>query len=205
MADKSNGKKNGSGTTLDLMGEEEAPTPRPARKAAAPQIEPAPTAVSEPAPIPDAGGALFGGDDVDLAARHPADVPVGGFPAPSQIAQVPEQLTELDPFAEEDPFEDSIMARMLADEPAPLLSPLRAAREDLNAAVPEITAAPEMMTEPEIMTEPDLEAFADPVAVPEVEQAVDFAPAPEAAEGLTDTMFAEEAFAEDKEPPHARC
>jgi len=161
MAEKSS-KKNGSGTTLDLMGDDDAAVPRPARKTAAstPPAEPASVVVSE------AGGALFGGEDVDLDARHPADVPVVGYPAPSQIALVPEsQTTEADPFGEEDPFEDSVMARMLADEPAPLTSPLRAAREDLNEEVIAVN-------------EPDLEAFADPVAVPEVEQAVDFAADP---------------------------
>ncbi len=160
MPEKSNGKKNGSGTTLDLMGDDEAVKPRPARKPATP------VQVAEIVPM-DTGGALFGGDDVDLGARHPADVPVGGYPAPSQIAQVNENS---DPFAdgEEDPFEDSVMARMLADEPAPLLSPLRAAREDLQTAPPEAAG-------------PDLEAFANPVAVPEVEQVVDFLNEPEAA------------------------
>ena len=168
MPDKSS-KKNGSGTTLDLMGDEEAQAPRPARKAAAPMpsAEPAPVVVSE------ADGALFGGEDVDLEARHPADVPVSGFPAPSQIALIAEpQPMEADPFGEEDPFEDSVMARMLADEPAPLLSPLRAAREDLNEAS-------------NAVAEPDLEAFADPVAVPEVEQVVDFAVEPVILEAVT--------------------
>ena len=160
MPEKSNGKKNGSGTTLDLMGDDEAVKPRPARKPAAP------ASVAETTPM-DTGGALFGGDDVDLGARHPADVPVGGYPAPSQIAQVADNS---DPFAdgEEDPFEDSVMARMLADEPAPLLSPLRAAREDFQVAMPEAAG-------------PDLEAFADPVAVPEVEQVVDFQEEPDLA------------------------
>ena len=155
MPEKSNGKKNGSGTTLDLMGDDEAIKPRPARKPVAPIL-----AATAFAPM-DTGGALFGGDDVDLGARHPADVPVVGFPAPSQIAQVSENS---DPFAdggEEDPFEDTVMARMLADEPAPLLSPLRAAREDFNTTVPETAG-------------PDLDAFADPIAVPEVEQVIDF-------------------------------
>jgi len=174
MAEKSS-KKSGSGTTLDLMGEDEPVTPRPARKTAvlASQAEPAPVVVSE------ADGALFGGDDVDLEARHPADVPVSGFPAPSQIAQVPEaQMTEPDPFAEEDPFEDSVMARMLADEPAPLLSPLRAAREDFNTVAEEDVSA---------VAEPDLNAFADPVAVPEVEQVVDFTPEPVTVEAVQET------------------
>ncbi len=160
MPEKSNGKKNGSGTTLDLMGDDEAVKPRPARKPAAP-VQAAETVSA------DTGGALFGGDDVDLDARHPADVPALGFPAPSQIAQVSENS---DPFAdgEEDPFEDTVMARMLADEPAPLLSPLRAAREDFQLAPPEAAG-------------PDLEAFADPVAAPEVEQVVDFPIEPEVA------------------------
>ena len=160
MPEKSNGKNNGSGTTLDLMGDDEAVKPRPTRRPAAP------VQITETVPM-DTGGVLFGGDDVDLGARHPADVPVVGYPAPSQIAQVSENS---DPFAEgeEDPFEDSVMARMLADEPAPLLSPLRAAREGLQTAPPEAAG-------------PDLEAFADPIAVPEVEQVVDFPGEPEAA------------------------
>ena len=162
MPEKSTGKKNGAGTTLDLMGDEEAAKPKPARKPAA-QAQAAEAAPSE-TNTGDGGGALFGGDEVDLDARHPADVPVVGYPAPSQIAQV---SGAADPFAdddgggEEDPFEDTVMARMLADEPAPLLSPLRAARENMNEAV----SAP---------AGPDLDAFADPVAVPEVEQVVDF-------------------------------
>ncbi len=161
MPEKSTGKKNGAGTTLDLMGDEEAAKPKPARKPAA-QAQAAEAAPSE-TNTGDGGGALFGGDEVDLDARHPADVPALGYPAPSQIAQV---SGAADPFAddgggEEDPFEDTVMARMLADEPAPLLSPLRAARENMNEAV----SAP---------AGPDLDAFADPVAVPEVEQVVDF-------------------------------
>ena len=199
MAERSNGKKSTSGTTLDLMGDEESAPPRTARKAAAP----APAA--QAAPI-EAGGALFGGDEVDLDARHPADVPIGNFPAPSQIAQLGDAS---DPFGEDDPFEDTVMARMLADEPAPLASPLRAAREDFNLRTdeeapaqdlneeeaPAMVAAPvmeeafvmEAIAEP-VMAEaaaepvieaagpimeaagPDLEAFADPVAAPEVEQ-----------------------------------
>ncbi len=200
MAERSNGKKSTSGTTLDLMGDEEPAPPRAARKAAAP----APAAQAAPA---DIGGALFGGDEVDLDARHPADVPVGNFPAPSQIAQLDDAS---DPFAEDDPFEDTVMARMLADEPAPLASPLRAAREDFNLRTDEeapaeevyeeeaplmvavepmtvgadqpvmeaeaepviVEAAAEPIAEPviEAVAGPDLEAFADPVAAPEVEQ-----------------------------------
>ena len=113
MSERSNGKKN-AGTTLDLLGDDEPAKPRAARK---PALSPAPTAASDTEP----GGALFGGEDVDLTAKHPADVPVGSFPAPSQIAQA----AEPDPFGEEDPFEDSVMARMLADEPTPIASPLR--------------------------------------------------------------------------------
>ena len=188
MAERSNGKKSTSGTTLDLMGDEEPAPPRAARKVAAP---------SAPAVHAEAGSALFGGDEVDLGARHPADVPVGNFPAPSQIAQVAESAG--DPFGEDDPFEDTVMARMLADEPSPLASPLRAAREDFNLRTdeeapaedihqedaPVVVAAPvmEALDEPQLMEAaaeplveaagPDLEAFADPVAAPEVEQKIE--------------------------------
>ncbi len=192
MAERSNGKKSTSGTTLDLMGEEEPAPPRAARKAAAP-------APAQAAPA-ETGGALFGGDEVDLDARHPADVPVGNFPAPSQIAQAaPADADAGDPFAEDDPFEDTVMARMLADEPAPLASPLRAAREEFNLrtddeappveelpaedapasliveAAPVMEAITDPVTEPavEAVAEPDLEAFAEPVAAPEVEQKVE--------------------------------
>ena len=200
MAERSNGKKNTSGTTLDLMGDEEPTLPRAARKAAVS----APAAQATPV---ETGGALFGGDEVDLGARHPANVPVGNFPAPSQIAQ---REDASDPFAEDDPFEDTMMARMLADEPVPLASPLRAAREDFNLRTDEeapaeeiyeeeaaaVVTAPvmeaafvmEAEAEPVIVEAavepitvkaaepvieaagPDLEAFADPVAAPEVEQ-----------------------------------
>ncbi len=200
MAERSNGKKNTSGTTLDLMGDEEPTLPRAARKAAVS----APAAQAKPV---ETGGALFGGDEVDLGARHPANVPVGNFPAPSQIAQ---REDASDPFAEDDPFEDTMMARMLADEPVPLASPLRAAREDFNLrtdeeapaeetyeeVAPAVVTAPvmeaafvmEAEAEPVIVEAavepitvkaaepvieaagPDLEAFADPVAAPEVEQ-----------------------------------
>ena len=188
MAERSNGKKSTSGTTLDLMGDEELAPPRAARKVAAP---------SAPAVHAEAGSALFGGDEVDLDARHPADVPVGNFPAPSQIAQIAESAG--DPFGEDDPFEDTVMARMLADEPSPLASPLRAAREDFNLRTdeeapaedihqenaPVVVAAPvmEALDEPQLMEAaaeplveaagPDLEAFADPVAAPEVEQKIE--------------------------------
>jgi len=200
MAERSNGKKNTSGTTLDLMGDEEPALPRAARKAAVS----APAAQATPV---ETGGALFGGDEVDLGARHPANVPVGNFPAPSQIAQ---REDASDPFAEDDPFEDTVMARMLADEPVPLASPLRAAREDFNLRTDEEAPAEETYEEeaPAVVTAPvmeaafvmeaeaepviveaavepttvkaaepvieaagpDLEAFADPVAAPEVEQ-----------------------------------
>ena len=182
MPERNNGKKNAAGTTLDLLGEEPV-KPRAVRK-------PAPAPVT--APEPEMGGALFGGEDVDMEAKHPANVPVGNFPAPSQIAQA----ADPDPFGEEDPFEDSVMARMLADEPAPIASPLRAAREDFQmpseavpVTEPEPVAEPELLTEPEPVAEieaepmteagPDLDAFADPVAAPEVEQPVEL-PAAEA-------------------------
>ena len=188
MAERSNGKKSTSGTTLDLMGDEEPAPPRAARKVVAPSAQ---------AAYAETGSALFGGDEVDLGARHPADVPVGNFPAPSQIAQVAESAG--DPFGEDDPFEDTVMARMLADEPSPLASPLRAAREDFNLRTdeeapaedihqedaPVVVAAPvmEALDEPQLMEAaaeplveaagPDLEAFADPVAAPEVEQKIE--------------------------------
>ncbi len=153
MSEKSNGKKSAGGTTLDLMSEDDAPRPRTARK-------PAPSAAAplmEAGPV-EAGGALFGGDEVDADARHPANVPVGNYPAPSQIAQRDD--APADPFAEDDPFEDTVMARMLADEPTPIASPLRAAREELME---------------DIQPGPDLNAVADPVAAPEVEQKVEVA------------------------------
>jgi len=145
MSERSNGKKNAGGTTLDLMGEEDAPRPRAARKPAAP-------IAVQAAASDKTGDALFGSNEVDTDARHPANVPVGNYPAPSQIAQRDD--APADPFAEDDPFEDTVMARMLADEPAPIASPLRAAREEMNAG-------------------PDLDAVADPVAAPEVEQEVE--------------------------------
>ena len=157
MAERSNGKKAASGTTLDLMGDDEAAKPRAARK---------PAAVSSPI---ETAGALFGGDEVDLDARHPADVPVGNFPAPSQIAQISDTA---DPFGEDDPFEDSVMARMLADEPVPLLSPLRAAREDFNAIAVEEVIGEEILAE----EAPVMEVFAEPI----VEAAV---------ETITETIF----------------
>ena len=185
MAERSNGKKSTSGTTLDLMGDEEPARPKATRKA--------PAAVTAQ-PVALAGGALFGGDEVDADARHPADVPVGNFPAPSQIAQVADSE---DPFTEDDPFEDTVMARMLADEPAPLASPLRAAREQfapVQESAPAVAEEP-LMAEPliaeSVMEEPVMEeppyievsaaeeeaflseAFADPVAVPEVEQQIE--------------------------------
>ena len=194
MAERSNGKKAAGGTTLDLMADEETPQPKAAHKA------PTPVA-AQPAP---AGGALFGGDEVDADAKHPADVPVGNFPAPSQIAQVADSE---DPFTEDDPFEDTVMARMLADEPAPLASPLRAAREELSlrtddeapalseepspsmeespvmeaASITEAAPVVEAVAEPiKEVTEPSLEAFADPVAAPEVEQQIEVKPMPAA-------------------------
>lgn len=176
MPERSNGKKSTAGTTLDLLGDDEPVKPRAARKPApalAPSVE------------PQVGGALFGGDDVDLEARHPADVPVGNFPAPSQIAQA----AEADPFGEEDPFEDSVMARMLADEPAPIASPLRAAREDFQLPA---EAVPVAEVEPMTEAGPDLDAFADPVAVPEVEQVIE----PPVAEAIAEVALMPVAEAE---------
>jgi len=174
MAERSNGKKAASGTTLDLMGDEEAPKPRAARKAAAP---------APAAPVED-GGALFGGDEVDLDARHPADVPVGDFPAPSQIAQTlaPD---DADPFGEDDPFEDTVMARMLADAPAPLASPLRAAREEMQPA--EETQAVEAPA-----TDLDMPA----ASAPTEDIPVGDAPAGDTAAGTAPPVFTGEAVTE---------
>jgi hypothetical protein len=109
MPDRStSAKKGGVPATLDLMGEDETPKAKPA---------PRPRSAAATAPAPSAGVALFDGDDVDLNAKHPADVPVGNYPAPSQIAPLPDEAD--DPFAEEDPFAAPVMARMLADEPTP--------------------------------------------------------------------------------------
>jgi len=165
MAERSNGKKSTSGTTLDLMGDEETAPPRAARKAAAP-------APAQAAPA-ETGGALFGGDEVDLGARHPADVPVGNFPAPSQIAQVAQADEDAaDPFAEDDPFEDTVMARMLADEPAPLSSPLRAAREEFNLTTDDRTDA-EAPAEELTMEELTMEEASMPQPFPVAETAPD--------------------------------
>jgi len=165
MAERSNGKKSTSGTTLDLMGDEETAPPRAARKAAAP-------APAQAAPA-ETGGALVGGDEVDLGARHPADVPVGNFPAPSQIAQVAQADEDAaDPFAEDDPFEDTVMARMLADEPAPLSSPLRAAREEFNLTTDDRTDA-EAPAEELTMEELTMEEASMPQPFPVAETAPD--------------------------------
>ncbi len=237
MPERSNGKKNTTGTTLDLLGDEEPMKPRAARK-------PAPTLAPLTAPDTEPAGALFGGEDVDLTARHPADVPVGSFPAPSQIAQA----AESDPFGEEDPFEDSVMARMLADEPAPIASPLRAAREDFQAPAeaapmsePEPVAEPELaepelaepelaepelaepelaepeLAEPELLAEPepvgeieaepmteagpDLDAFADPVAAPEVEQEIEPPLAEALPEAAAEALLEPELLAAPEPPP----
>ena len=131
----SNGKKSKAPATLDLMGDEpvEAPAARAPR--------PAPKAVAVVAPQDD-GGALFGGADVDLSAKHPADVPVGRYPAPSQIAERDDapETASADPFSEDDPFADTPMARMLADEPTPLSAGMRAAREHLSLSPAPIEA-----------------------------------------------------------------
>src|SRR5580700_9353035 len=49
--------------------------------------------------------ALFGGDEVDMNAKHPADVPVGSYPAPST-------LTRLGPEDDDDPFADDTETRL---------------------------------------------------------------------------------------------
>ena len=99
--------------------------------------------------------------------------PVGNYPAPSQIAPLPE--TADDPFAEDDPFAAPVMAQMLADEPPPLHSPLRAAREELAlldepAPVVETPAAAELVTEAphsvEIAEEEPPMTLAEPAAKP---------------------------------------
>ena len=158
----SNGKKSKAPATLDLMGDVATEAPPMEAHRAAPKATPAPP-IQE-----DEHGALFGGEDVDLSARHPADVPVGGFPAPSEIAErddAPEPGS--DPFAEDDPFADTPMARMLADVPPPLSAGMRAARESLVFAdapapvVAELVVAVEDVTEaPEVEQKEDLMAAA---------------------------------------------
>jgi ribonucleoside-diphosphate reductase alpha chain len=131
MAERSsNGKRGKAPATLDLMGD--GPT------------EPAPSRVVRPlAPTENTEhhAALFGGGDVDENALHPADVPISGYPAPSQIAQIdpiterddaPEEVSS-DPFGEDDPFADTPMARMLADEPVPIATAMRNARAEVFA------------------------------------------------------------------------
>jgi len=131
MAEKNgNGKKSGSLGMLDLMDEDQAPA-RPRTTARAPKTQ-------ETASDSDA---LFGNDDVDANAKHPADVPVGDFPAPAQVVSrddAPPATAE-----EEDPFADDVMAQMLADEPAAIASPLRAAREDMQSVSEETQAGNE--------------------------------------------------------------
>ncbi len=121
MAEKNgNGKKSGGLGMLDLLGDEMTPAkPRPAPKA---------TRSQEAAPDNDA---LFGTDDVDANAKHPADVPIGNFPAPSMVVSRDDAPTQAR-ADEEDPFADDVMAQMLADEPAAINSPLRAAREGMD-------------------------------------------------------------------------
>ncbi|MBV9849949.1 MAG: hypothetical protein JO250_09785, partial [Armatimonadetes bacterium] len=144
----SNGKKSKAPATLDLMADAPAEMP-PTRT---PKV--APKASAAPAPA-DEHGALFGGEDVDLSARHPADVPVGRFPAPSQVVERDDAPTDpsedqSDPFAEEDPFADTPMARMLADEPPPLAANMRAARERMASPVGEPPAPEAAMEQPEV-------------------------------------------------------
>ena len=128
MSDKSKG----GPATLDLMGDAPAPA-KPARSKT-------PAAAPKDAPV-SSNDALFGASDVDMDARHPADVPVAGLPAPSSLVSAALAADD----EEDDPFADTVMAQALADEPAPLLSPLRAAREQMQdtlAAVQEAPPAP---------------------------------------------------------------
>ena len=81
MAERSNGKKSTSG-------DDPGPDGRGGAGPAARRAQSRRAGRRRHSPPPETGGALFGGDEVDLDARHPADVPVGNFPAPSQIAQV---------------------------------------------------------------------------------------------------------------------
>lgn len=60
--------------------------------------------------------ALFAHGEVDQEARHPANTPVGGFPAPAEVVFSDDDA----PMAvdvEEDPFAENVLAQMLADEP----------------------------------------------------------------------------------------
>jgi ribonucleoside-diphosphate reductase alpha chain len=73
----------------------------------------------------DAGEpALFGGDELDLEAKHPADVPVGDYPAPSQVngqsaSSNPSGTPgELGFDENDDPFADDDMERLLSGRPA---------------------------------------------------------------------------------------
>ena len=150
-----NGKKRGEPATLNLMGEDDSPQAKPA-----PRSKPALAA----APAASTGAALFDGDDVDLNAKHPADVPVGNFPAPSQIAPMPEAVD--DPFAEDDPFAAPVMAQMLADEPTPILSPLRAAREDLMTP-PDVAEAVPDTAEMDFVFAAPAEPLPEPQAIVE--------------------------------------
>ncbi len=183
MAERSsNGKRSKGPATLDLM--DGGPTD------AAPARAPRPAPPTQaPPPAVDDHAALFGGEDVDESARHPADVPVGGYPAPSQIAQLdptadrddaPEASP--DPFAEDDPFADTPMARMLADEPVPPAAAMRAAREELLAA-PAETAQTAQKEEPPMASAP-----AAPAPEIESESAPEAAaPTAQSAPGLTIT------------------
>ncbi|HEX5324681.1 MAG TPA: vitamin B12-dependent ribonucleotide reductase [Capsulimonadaceae bacterium] len=79
---------------------------------------------------PAQGGALFAQEEVDSEARHPADTPVGGFPAPRSLELPPERETlnsaeavfsdddvPAASYLEEDPFAENAVAHLLADEP----------------------------------------------------------------------------------------
>ncbi len=116
-------KKRGDATTLDLMGEETSAVPRTAARA--------PKAASRPEPETAPSAVLFGGADVDMSARHPADVPVGDFPAPASVV-LRDDAPPAPDGEEDDPFAADFMAQTLADEPPALESPLRAAREQIH-------------------------------------------------------------------------
>ena len=168
MSDKSKG---GPAAMLDLMGD--APVPakpaRPKTPAAAPKAVPA---------APEAAhnnDALFGAADVDVNAKHPADVPVAGLPAPSSLMSAVAADDE-----EDDPFADTVMAQALADEPAPLLSPLRAAREQMQgtlAPAGELTAMEKPAPLPEHVPEAGATENPSP-SLPETGRVKDISPTP---------------------------
>jgi len=60
--------------------------------------------------------ALFAQEEVDSQARHPANTPIGGFPAPSEIVFSDDDVPAAS-YLEEDPFAEPAIAQLLADEP----------------------------------------------------------------------------------------